>query len=151
MQYYIYSDNEAKTEAQAGDAGVQDAQNGEPEEEMMEIDEDDPEMQAAASRIQAQWKGKQARREVNVKREAKKAEDQLIHEEQSAAAVKIQSRYRGKKARRQVEAKRQAKVEEEVEENAADEVKQPKQGEGSNEGILTENSGKEAAESKAQG
>ena len=80
-----------------------------PEDEPMEIDEDDPEMQAAASRIQAQWKGKQARREVNVKREAKKAEDQLIHEEQSAAAVKIQSRYRGKKARRQVQAKREEK------------------------------------------
>ena len=59
---------------------------------------DDPELTAAALKIQASARGRAARKEVTRMREA---------EEETRAAIKIQAVHRGKAARKEVEAMRE--------------------------------------------
>jgi hypothetical protein len=65
---------------------------------------DDPELTAAALKIQASARGRAARKEVTRMREA---------EEETRAAIKIQAAHRGKAARKEVEAMRQEQEAEE--------------------------------------
>jgi hypothetical protein len=65
---------------------------------------DDPELTAAALKIQASARGRAARKEVTRMREA---------EEETRAAIKIQAAHRGKAARKEVEAMREEQEAEE--------------------------------------
>merc|ERR1712037_440726 len=91
------------------------------EDEVFDIDMDDPETAAAATKIQAGFKGKQARKEVEEmkakrdKTEAEKEEvpDKAVEEEvfdidmedpeTAKAATKIQAGFKGKQARKEVQ------------------------------------------------
>ena len=67
-------------------------------EEEIDIDLDDPEVNEAATKIQASFKGKKARDEVK-----KIKEDQIMKETQkNEAAAKIQAGFKGKRARDEV-------------------------------------------------
>ena len=91
----------------------------ETEEEVIDIDLEDPEVNAAATKIQAGFKGKKARDEVKQMREqqldaeiSKEAEKKADNEEEididlddpevNEAATKIQASFKGKKARDEV-------------------------------------------------
>merc|ERR1712008_673464 len=91
------------------------------EEEVIDIDMDAPETAAAATKIQAGFKGKQARKEVQemkAKRDETEAEKEevpvkVVEEEvfdidmedpeTAAAATKIQAGFKGKQARKEVQ------------------------------------------------
>merc|ERR1712157_606292 len=91
--------------------------------EEIDIDLEDPEVGDAALKIQSQFRGHQARKEVQAKKEqlaedtkenAKEEEIDIDLEDPEVgnAAVKIQSQFRGHQARKEVEAKREELTEE---------------------------------------
>ncbi|CAH1796274.1 unnamed protein product [Owenia fusiformis] len=115
----------------------------ETQEEEVDIDLNDPEVGAAATKIQAGWRGSQARKEVKAKKEQldpeeekpAEAEQEAVKEETSkeeevdidlndpevgAAATKIQAGWRGAQGRKEAKEKAASKADEQsaaVEEN----------------------------------
>ena len=89
----------------------QTAEDGaQPEEEEIDIDLEDPEVNAAATKIQAGFKGKKARDEV---KEMKKMKEQYVDEravflskpasvEEQKAASKIQAGFKGMRTRKKM-------------------------------------------------
>ena len=100
------------------------AKGKEKEEDVIDIDMEDPEVDAVALKIQASFKGKKARTEVaQLKKEKAESEldDQRVEDvvdidltdpDVDAAALKIQSSFKGKKARDQVAEMRKSKANE---------------------------------------
>ncbi|GFR62767.1 abnormal spindle-like microcephaly-associated protein homolog isoform X2 [Elysia marginata] len=89
------------------------AKSGEPEqtqEEEVDIDLTDPEVAQAALRIQAGFRGHQARQEVSAQKQDEEdiAAIDLGDPELKAAALKIQAGFKGIKSRRKLEAKKVA-------------------------------------------
>ena len=84
--------------------------------EEFELDLDDPEYEAAATKIQAGYKGMRARKQVKKKKQ---------EEEEELAATKIQAGYKGMRARKQVKKMReeaQAEEDDDVGSEAQDEL-----------------------------
>jgi len=95
---------EARLAVQIRDARVRALEAGGFGSEAPEAFADDPELTAAALKIQASARGRAARKEVTRMREA---------EEETRAAIKIQAAHRGKAARKEVEAMREEQEAEE--------------------------------------
>ncbi|EDO46037.1 predicted protein, partial [Nematostella vectensis] len=81
------------------ETGKDDAKRGENLEKLMkgeevDIDIDDPEVQKAATKIQASFRGHKTREQIK--------QDKQQKDEEEAAALKIQSSFRGHKAREEV-------------------------------------------------
>ena len=105
------------------------------EEEQIDIDLEDPEVGAAATKIQAGYKGMRARKEVKKMKEEQQNEvaDDVIDQEEididledpevGAAATKIQAGYKGMRARKQVKQMKseQIEVEQEVDDGLVNE------------------------------
>ena len=94
-----------------------DKQKGEATEDEIDIDLEDPEVGNAAVKIQSQFRGHQARKEVQAKKDQITEEQKetpadeeididLEDPEVGHAALKIQSQFRGHQARKEVQAKK---------------------------------------------
>ena len=87
-------------------------------DEDIDIDLDDPDTEAAAIKIQASIRGRQARKQVREIKETKEEIEETVEEfdidltdpETSLAATKIQAGYRGSKARKEVVSLRQERI-----------------------------------------
>ena len=104
-------------------------------EDVIDIDLTDPEVDAAALKIQSSFKGKKARDQVAEMRKSKADEKENVRKEEreeeididlddpdvDAAALKIQSSFKGKKARDEVAAMRAAKAKKEAEQHILNE------------------------------
>lgn len=100
------------------DTGKDDAKRGENLEKLqkgedVDVDLNDPEVQAAATKIQASFRGHKAREDVKQKKE------------EEAAALKIQSSFRGHKAREQVKEIKESRSGESVEASPTKEPEKP--------------------------
>ena len=121
-----------KTELAEKNEEVQDSKQDDSEEllgksdtkkEVIDIDLNDPDVEIAATKIQAGYKGMKTRKEL--KESSKPGEQDIDHEEDididltdpevEVAATKIQAGYKGMKARKDLKDRRQGDGEEEVE------------------------------------
>jgi creatine kinase len=100
------------------------------DDEEIDIDLDDPEVEAAATKIQAGFKGMQARREVKAlvaaKRAAALAADPATSlglegsAEEEAAATRIQAGFRGHRARKELNAPKEVDIQDIVDDSLED-------------------------------
>merc|ERR1712008_641742 len=101
-------------------------------DEEIDIDLDDPDTEAAAIKIQASIRGRQARKQVREIKETKEEIEETAEEfdidltdpETSLAATKIQAGYRGSKARKEVGSLRQERIDMDDEEVSKDIVEE---------------------------